>query len=48
MRSYWESGRYALALNLVNQVLANDPANEEARTWKKKIREAQAAEAALK
>jgi serine/threonine protein kinase len=48
VRSYWESGRYAQALVLVNQVLASDPANEDAQTWRKKIREAQAAEAALK
>jgi eukaryotic-like serine/threonine-protein kinase len=48
VRTLWESGRYAQALALVNQVLATDPANEDARTWKKKIREAQAAEAALK
>jgi serine/threonine protein kinase len=48
VRSMWESGRYAQALALVNQVLANDPTNDEARAWKKKIREAQAAEAALK
>ena len=48
VRTLWESGRYAQALALVNQVLTTDPANEDARTWKKKIREAQAAEAALK
>ena len=48
VRAYWESGRYAQALTLVNQVLINDPDNEEARAWRKKIREAQAAEAALK
>jgi serine/threonine protein kinase len=48
VRSLWESGRYAQALALVNQVLANSPNNESARSWKKKIREAQAAEAALK
>lgn len=48
VRTYWESGRYAQALTLVNQVLVNDPDNEEARSWRKKIREAQAAEAALK
>jgi serine/threonine protein kinase len=48
VRTLWESGRYAPALALVNQVLANDPTNEDARSWKKKIREAQAAEAALK
>jgi hypothetical protein len=48
VRSLWESGRYAQALALVNQVLANNPNSESARSWKKKIREAQAAEAALK
>jgi len=48
VRTLWESGRYAQALGLVNQVLATDPTNEDARNWKKKIREAQAAEAALK
>jgi hypothetical protein len=48
VRSLWESGRYAQALGLVNQVLANDPTNDDARSWKNKIREAQAAEAALK
>jgi eukaryotic-like serine/threonine-protein kinase len=48
VRSLWESGRYAEALGLVNQVLADDPSNPDARAWRKKIREAQAAEAALK
>ena len=48
VRSLWESGRYAEALALVNQVLADDPDNAEAHTWKKKIRDAQEAEAALK
>ncbi len=48
VRTLWESGRYAQALALVNRVLASDPSNEDARSWKKKIREAQAAEAALK
>jgi hypothetical protein len=48
VRSLWESGRYSQAMALVNQVLASNPANEEARIWKKKIHEAQAAEAALK
>ena len=48
VRTLWESGRYAQALIYVNQVLASDPANEAAQTWKKKIRQAQAAEAALK
>jgi hypothetical protein len=35
-------------LALVDQVLANNPDNDGARAWRKKIREAQAAEAALK
>ena len=48
VRSRWESGRYAEALALVNQVLANNPDNPDARAWKKKIRDAQEAEAALK
>ncbi len=48
VRTLWESGRYAQALALVDRVLAGDPSDEEARAWKKKIREAQAAEAALK
>jgi len=48
VRSLWESGKYAQALGLVNQVLAANPDNTEARAWKKKIRDAQAAEAALK
>jgi eukaryotic-like serine/threonine-protein kinase len=48
VRPLWESGKYAQALFLVNQILANDPTNPEALAWKKKIREAQAAEAALK
>lgn len=48
VRSRWEAGRYAEALALVNQVLANNPDNPEARAWKKKIRDAQEAEAALK
>ncbi len=48
VRTLWESGRYAQALGLVNKVLATDATNEDALSWKKKIREAQAAEAALK
>jgi serine/threonine protein kinase len=48
VRTLWESGRYAQALALVNKVLATDATNEDALSWKKKIREAQAAEAALK
>jgi hypothetical protein len=48
VRSLWESGRYGEAMALVNQVLANNPDSAEARAWKKKIRNAQEAEAALK
>jgi serine/threonine protein kinase len=48
VRTLWESGRYSQAMALVNKVLSKDPANEDARTWRQKIREAQAAEAALK
>jgi serine/threonine protein kinase len=48
VRSLWESGRYAEALALVNQVLADNPNSAEARVWKKKIHDAQEAEAALK
>lgn len=48
VRVLWEAGKYGQALALVDQVLISEPANGEARSWKKKIREAQAAEAALK
>jgi hypothetical protein len=48
VRSMWESGRYSEAMSLVNLVLAADPNNAEARSWKKKIHDAQQAEAALK
>jgi serine/threonine-protein kinase len=48
VRTLWESGRYAEAMALVNRVLANNPDNAEARAWKKKVRDAQEAEAALK
>jgi eukaryotic-like serine/threonine-protein kinase len=48
VRSRWESGRYSEALALVNQVLTNNPNNAEALAWKKRIRDAQEAEAALK
>jgi eukaryotic-like serine/threonine-protein kinase len=48
VRTLWESGRYSEALALVNQVLANNPNNAAALAWKKKVRDAQQAEAALK
>jgi serine/threonine protein kinase len=44
----WESGDYGQALTLVNAILAAEPENAEAVAWKKKIRAAQDAEAALK
>lgn len=48
VRVLWESGKYAQALALVDEVLVTEPDNNEGRAWKKKIRAAQAAEAALK
>jgi len=48
VRPLWEAGQYAQAMRLVDEVLTQSPANAEARTWKKKIRAAQEAEAAMK
>jgi serine/threonine protein kinase len=48
VRKLWESGRYAQAMELVDAVLASNPNHAEARAWKKKIRAAQDAEAAIK
>ena len=48
VKSLWEAGRYALALGLVDAILADNPTHAEARAWKKKIRAAQEAEAAIK
>jgi eukaryotic-like serine/threonine-protein kinase len=48
VKSLWESGRYSQAIELVNAILAGDPANAEARAWKRKIRAAQQAEAGMK
>ena len=48
VKSLWESGRYAEAMELVNAILAGNPASAEARAWKKKIRAAQQAEAGMK
>jgi hypothetical protein len=48
VKSLWEAGRYAQALKLVDEILAENPAHAEARAWKKKIRAAQDAEAAIK
>lgn len=47
-KTLWESGKYARAMALVNEVLADDPENLAAQAWKKKIRAAQDAEAAIK
>jgi len=48
VKSLWETGRYAQALKLVDAILAENPTHPEARAWKKKIRAAQDAEAAIK
>ncbi len=48
VRQLWEAGQYAQAMRLVDEVLVSSPANSEARAWKKKIRAAQDAEAAMK
>jgi len=48
VKSLWESGQYVQATELVNAILAGDPANSQARAWKKKIRAAQQAEAGMK
>lgn len=47
-KSLWASGKYALALAKVEEVLAANPENLQARLWKKKIRAAQEAEATMK
>ena len=48
VKSLWASGKYAQALEKVNEILAAHPDNLEGRLWKKKIRAAQEAEAAMK
>ncbi len=48
VKSLWEAGKYSQALALVDAVLAENPTLGEARAWKKKIRAAQEAEAAIK
>lgn len=48
VKALWESGKYSEAMRLVDQVLVTSPANGEARAWKKRIRAAQEAEAAIK
>ena len=48
VRTLWEAGKYAQAMALVDQILAENPDHSEARAWKKKIRAAQDAENAIK
>ena len=48
VRPLWEAGKYAEALRLVEEVLVSNPANAEARGWKKRILAAQEAEADIK
>ncbi|MDP8980534.1 MAG: serine/threonine protein kinase [Acidobacteriota bacterium] len=48
VKSLWELGRYGQATEIVNTILLRDPANAEARAWRKKIRAAQQAEAGMK
>jgi type IV secretory pathway VirB10-like protein len=48
VKPLWESGKYDQALRLVNGILADTPDQAEALAWKKKIRAAQQAEAAIK
>jgi len=48
VKPLWEAGKYAQALALVDALLAENPTLAEARAWKKKIRAAQEAEAAIK
>ena len=48
VKTFWESGNYSEAMRLVDEVLTVNPASAEARSWKKKIRAAQEAEAAIK
>ena len=48
VRSLWQSGKYAQAMELVDSILVASPTSSEARAWKKKIRAAQDAEAAMK
>lgn len=48
IKALWEAGNYSEALRLVDDYLVMNPANGEARVWKKRIRAAQEAEAAIK
>jgi len=48
IKALWEAGRYADAMVVVDEALEKNPANSEARGWKKRIRASQQAEAAIK
>jgi len=48
VKALWASGKYAQALEKVDDLLADHPENMDGRIWKKKIRSAQDAEAAMK
>ena len=48
VKSLWESGQYTPALRLVDEVLAANAASADGRSWRRKIRAAQQAEAELK
>ena len=48
VKALWASGKYAQALEKVDDLLAAHPDHMEGRIWKKKIRSAQEAEAAMK
>jgi serine/threonine protein kinase len=48
VKALWASGKYAQALEKVDDLLAAHPDHMEGRIWKKKIRAAQDAEAAMK
>ncbi len=48
VKALWASGKYAQALEKVDDFIASHPENLEGRIWKKKIRAAQDAEAAMK
>ncbi len=48
VKALWEAGKYAQAMELVDGFLVGKPGSNEARAWKKKIRAAQDAEAAMK
>ena len=48
VKALWASGKYAQALDKADELLAEHPDYIEGRVWKKKIRAAQDAEAAMK